>query len=216
MPRVEFGNQARVSRASRPALSLALVAVFAGAGAALAVPQPAAAQSVAACYRALDYEKAATQDSASAQARYDSAVAGLAANASCGDSQMHLVNEAYLLSMRAPAEHDLHIGNWQRDLDRANMLLTQCTNWPGLRGKSAGENCLTQIKYNTVIAKNLAAQPSPAPSARPAAPGTSPVPGTSPAPAASPAPGATAAPAPRLGPAMPPPAPPSPSPPVRR
>ena len=194
-----------VSRATRPWPKLALVVALAASGVAAGAPRAIVAAPMDACFRALDYEKAATQDSASAQARYDSAIAGLAANASCGDGQMHLVNEAFLLSMRAPAEHDLHIGNWQRDLDRANMLLTQCTNWPGLRGKTAGNNCMTQIKYNAVIAKNLAAQPASSPA--PAVSG-SPAPGSSPAPAISPAP--------RLGPALPPPAPPSPSPAVRR
>jgi hypothetical protein len=182
-----------------PALAAAAIvaaSIVAGPGA-----RPAGAAD--ACSRALEYEKAAATDKASAQARYDSAVAGLAANASCGDAQMHLVNEGYLLSMRAPAEHDLHIGNWQRDLDRANMLLTQCTNWPGLRGTAAGTNCAAQIRYNGIIAKNLTSQPTPAPAAS-NAPGA--------APGASPAPATSAAPAPRLGPAMPPPAPPQPSP----
>ncbi|HEX3550119.1 MAG TPA: hypothetical protein VHT53_07070 [Candidatus Elarobacter sp.] len=197
-----------MSRASRTFSSIAFVAALVAAGVAAGTPRPSLAAPDA-CQRALDYEKAATQDSASAQARYDSAVAGLAANASCTDAEMKLVNEGYLLSMRAPAEHDLHIGNWQRDLERANMLLTQCTNWPGLRGTSAANNCTTQIKYNGVIAKNLTAQPSPAPAA-------SASPGTARPSSGSPAPSSSAAPAPRLGPAMPPPAPPSPSPAVRR
>jgi hypothetical protein len=105
---------------------------------------------------------------------------------------MHLVNEGYLLSMRAPAEHDLKIGNWQRDLDRANMLLTQCTNWPGLRGTRAGIDCDTQRRYNTIIAKTLNA-PSPTP--RPA----------------TPAPVTTAAPPGPARSAMPLPTPPSPN-----
>ena len=65
---------------------------------------------------------------------------GLAANQRCPDAQMKLVNEAYLLSMRAPAEHDLKIGDWQRDYARANMLLAQCSTWPGLKGSVAGQD----------------------------------------------------------------------------
>jgi hypothetical protein len=131
------------------------------------------------CARALALEKTAASDSVTAQARYDSAVAGLAANQSCSDSQMHLVNEAYLLSMRAPAEHDLHVGNWRADLTRANMLLLQCSNWPGLKGTKAGIDCDTQRRYNVTIEKTLDAidhpparatppPPPPAPASRPA------------------------------------------------
>ncbi len=165
----------------------------------IAAHPAAAAPKPDACTQALAYEKTAAQDSVSAQGRYDSAVAGLAINARCSDPQMHLVNEGYLLSMRAPAEHELHVGDWQRDLTRANMLLTQCSGWPGLKNKPAGENCSTQIRYNAIVAKNFS-QPTPAPAAAsPAAAG------------ASPAPRASGAPAPRLGPAVAPPTPPAPS-----
>jgi len=174
---------------------MTLVAATAIALAFVAAPRPVSAAPDS-CFQALAYEKTAANDAATAQARYDSTVAGLGANQGCRDSQMHLVNEAYLLSMRAPAEHDLKIGNWQRDLTRANMLLSQCTNWPGLRGTKAGIDCDTQRRYNTIIAKTLSA-PSPTP--RPAATA-----------------GATAAPGPARS-AMPLPTPPSPNrPPTRR
>jgi hypothetical protein len=134
-------------------------------------PSPAAAAPTMTgpCAEALAYEKTAASDTLAAQQRYDSAVAGLTANQRCRDSQVHLVNEAYLLSMRAPAEHDLKIGNWRQDLTRANMLLLQCTNWPGLKGTKAGIDCDTQRRYNTQMAKTMdgvdhpPATPSPAP-----------------------------------------------------
>ena len=131
-------------------------------------PMPAAAAPNG-CAQALAYEKTAASDSVSTQARYDSAVAGLSANQGCRDAQMHLVNEAYLLSMRAPAEHDLKIGNWRQDITRADMLLLQCTNWPGLKGTKAGIDCGTQRRYNAQIAKQLDGidrrTPAPMPSA---------------------------------------------------
>jgi hypothetical protein len=173
----------------RATAAMTLAAATAIAFAFVVAPRPASAASD--CAQALAYEKRAANDSTTAQARYDSAVAGLTANRNCHDSQMHLVNEGYLLSMRAPAEHDLKIGNWQRDLDRANMLLTQCTNWPGLRGTRAGIDCDTQRRYNTIIAKTLTTQPTPPP--------------------ATPTPAATAAPPGPARSAMPLPTPPSPN-----
>jgi hypothetical protein len=145
------------------AVALAVVLAPLGAPAAPAAPNDA-------CHQALEYEKTAASDTVSRQASYDSAVAGLTANQRCADAQMKLVNEAYLLSMRAAAEHELKIGNWQRDFDRANMLLAQCTNWPGLKGTSAATNCATQRQYNQIMTKTITTVPSP----RPAPPGASP------------------------------------------
>ncbi|HEY0613824.1 MAG TPA: hypothetical protein VGC96_04245 [Candidatus Elarobacter sp.] len=170
-----------------------------------AVPSPGAAQAQpnASCGQALAYEKTAANDSISRQAAYDSAVAGLSANQRCNDAQMKLVNEAYLLSMRAASEHELKVGNWQRDLTRANMLLTQCANWPGIRGTRAATDCLTQRQYNQIVEKTLSAKPT----ARPAA---------SPAAGATPAGGAPAtAPPGQTRPAVPLPTPPAPSRPPR-
>ena len=137
-----------------------------------AVAAPAASGD--ACTQALAFEKTASSDGASAQARYDASVLGLAANQRCSDAQMKLVNEAYLLSMRAPAEHDLKIGDWRRDYARANMLLTQCSGWPGLKGTVAGKDCADQRRYNELIAKKLTTPPAPAAAA------ASPVPSASP------------------------------------
>ncbi len=166
-------------------------------------PKPSTAAPDA-CAQALAYEKTAASDSVSTQARYDSAVAGLSANQGCRDPQMHLVNEGYLLSMRAPAEHDLKIGNWRQDITRADMLLLQCTNWPGLKGTKHAADCETQRRYNAQIAKQLDSidrrTPAPAPA--------SPAPGGSRPPAPTPTPSGYRPPPPQLGQ----PAGPSPSP----
>ncbi|GAC1582147.1 MAG: hypothetical protein NVS3B7_17460 [Candidatus Elarobacter sp.] len=134
---------------------------------ALAAPTPAPSpRAQDACSQALAYEQTASRDNVSRQAAYDSAVAGLAANEHCTDAQMHLVNQAYLLSMRAPAEHELHIGDWKRDFDRANALLAQCATYRGLPAKVAAD-CRTQNANNQKIAAILTTQnatPSPKPS----------------------------------------------------
>jgi hypothetical protein len=166
-----------VTAPSHLALAVAVVLAIAGALPAAAAPSPPEA-----CTRALALEKTAANDAVSRQAAYDAAVAGLAANQGCPDAQMHLVNEAYLLSMRAPAAHDLHIGDWRRDLTRANDLLLQCANWPGLKGTKAGQDCVTQRQYNGIIAKAFTApSPTPAPAPRGPAPPTPPAPSSRPA-----------------------------------
>jgi len=131
---------------------------------------PPAAAAPNACAQALAYEKTAASDGVSTQVRYDSSVAGLSANQGCRDPQMHLVNEAYLLSMRAPAEHDLKIGNWRQDFTRADMLLLQCTNWPGLKGTKHAADCSTQRRYNAQIAKTLEGYDRRTPAPMPPAP----------------------------------------------
>jgi hypothetical protein len=80
---------------------------------------------------------------------------------------MKLVNEAYLLSMRAPAAHDLHLGDWQRDMTRANQLLTECTRTPGLRGAKPGNDCAMQLRDNAAVTTIMTTTPSPLPSASP-------------------------------------------------
>jgi hypothetical protein len=162
-------------------LGLSLTAIGPAAAGAAPMPDP--------CLQALAFEKSAAIDSNSAQARYDSAVAGLTANTRCTDQQMRLVNEGYLLSMRAAAAHDLHIGDWQRDMTRANSLLTQCTGYPGIAKTRVADDCRTQMQNNKKVADIYAAQAAasarPKPSATPAA-GASPPAGMSSS--ASPAP----------------------------
>jgi len=101
-----------------------------------------------ACDMALDYEREAAQDAIPRQEAYDMALIGLRANDGCGDDQRHLVNEAYLLSLRAPAEHDLQIGDWRADLREANALLARCAVTPGIAGTRTAEDCRTQQRYN--------------------------------------------------------------------
>ncbi len=149
-----MGTKQTVTAHTRLSGRLALTAAAAIAFAAVLAPLPAPAAPNNACTQALEYEKTAASDSVTRQAAYDSAVAGLTANQRCTDAQMKLVNEAYLLSMRAAAEHELKIGNWQRDFERANMLLTQCTNWPGLRGKKAGTDCAHAAPVQSAHPKN--------------------------------------------------------------
>ena len=168
-------------------LGLTLASVGPAAAGAAPMPDP--------CLQALAFEKTAAIDSNSAQARYDSAVAGLTANTRCTDHQMQLVNEGYLLSMRAAAAHDLRIGDWQRDMTRANALLTQCTGYPGIARTRVADDCRTQMQNNKkvtdIYAAQAAASARPKPSAMPAA-AASPAAGTpstaSPAPRASTAP----------------------------
>jgi hypothetical protein len=165
----------RIGFAALAACALALLVELTAPRASVAAPDG--------CAQALALEKTAAADSAAPKARYDAAVAGLAANQRCHDARMQLVNEAYLLSMRAPAAHDLNVGDWRRDLTRANMLLMQCTNWPGLKGTKAGADCAQQRSFNNVLAQSLDA---PAPTARPA-----PSPAPTPTPAPAPMPSAT-------------------------
>jgi hypothetical protein len=115
-----------------------------------------------ACQQALAYERTAASDTVSAQASYDAAIAGLEANKRCNDEPMRLTREAYLLSMRAAAEHALKIPNWQRDLTRANMLLANCSNRPDV-SRAVRDDCRTQARYNEEWEKRTVAQPSYAP-----------------------------------------------------
>jgi energy-coupling factor transporter ATP-binding protein EcfA2 len=120
-----------------------------------------------ACQRALTYTRISGNDATSSQAAYDAAMAGLNTNAQCSDPQAKLVNEAYLLSMRAPAERALRIGNWQGDLTRANALLAECASRPGLKDTAAGKDCQAQLFANGVPKQQVTA-PEPQPSTPPA------------------------------------------------
>ena len=154
----------------RLSAQLALAAAAAVAFAAVLAPLPSLAAPNDACNQALAYEKTAANDSVSRQAAYDSTIAGLSANQRCNDPEMKLVNEAYLLSMRAPAEHDLHVGDWVGDMTRANGLLKQCSATPGLRDKSPGKDCATQLRYNAQVTKLMTTTPSPLPTPKAAPP----------------------------------------------
>ena len=124
---------------------------------------PAGAAPPDACAAALAYERTASADGVSRQAAYDAAVAGLTVNETCAKPQQRLVNEAYLLSMRAAAAHDLNVGDWRRDLARADALFTQCTTTRGLANTQAAKDCRTQLTYNRRYEAAASASPSPRP-----------------------------------------------------
>jgi hypothetical protein len=137
------------------------------AQAAAAPPSPAAPPARDACADALTYERTAASDAVTRQAAYDSSVAGLTVNQTCANPQQRLVNEAYLLSMRAAAARELNVGDWRRDLARANQLLTQCSSTQGLARKAA-DDCRTQLQFNhryeaAATAPATGASPPPAP-----------------------------------------------------
>lgn len=156
------------------ALALALLAAVACAGTLLIVAGPAAAAPTAApspardaCADALAYERTAASGAVTRQAAYDSSVAGLTVNQTCANPQQRLVNEAYLLSMRAAAAHDLNVGDWRRDIGRADQLLMQCSATPGLARTKAADDCRMQLQFNrryeAALAAPTAAPASPAP-----------------------------------------------------
>jgi hypothetical protein len=189
-------------------LTVALGAVLVAQGAPALAATPTPHPISLACQQALAYEQIAARDPSAqaatdaavarreAQASYDAAVAGLEANKRCKDAPMSLTREAYLLSMRAAAEHALNVGNWQRDLTRANMLLEQCTGTNREIPRSVGDNCRTQLRLNDAFRRKVISEATPTATPRP----------YNPQPA-----GAT--PRPVLGPAaLPPSPPPSPRP----
>ena len=81
--------------------------------------------------------------------RYSAAVSGLTANESCGNEDVRLVNEGYLLSMKAFAEHYTRGDDeWHTDFNQANQLLVECQTKPGLYGTRIAAECETQEHYN--------------------------------------------------------------------
>jgi hypothetical protein len=163
------GKEVTVTVRAR-ASALVLFAVAVCAGAVLSPGTPSGAAPPDACAAALAYERTASADGVSRQAAYDAAVAGLTINQTCANPQQRLLNEAYLLSMRAAAAHDLNVGDWRRDLARADTLFTQCTTTPGLANTQAAKDCRTQLTYNRRY-EAAASAASPAPTAAPASPG---------------------------------------------
>lgn len=93
--------------------------------------------------KAVAHEKAGDHS-----ASYAAAVAGLAANERCDDDDEHIVNEGYLLSDKAFAEHYLPQGDWRTDFNQANALLVECQTRPALYGTHEGAGCETQENYN--------------------------------------------------------------------
>ena len=109
------------------------------------------------CERASRYEQAAANDQAGTLAVYNATVSGLAANAGCADATLRVVNEAYLRSLRAPAEAQLRIGDWKSDLNRGDQYLRRCIAMPALRGMKAAGDCRTQLSINRTMRARLSA-----------------------------------------------------------
>jgi energy-coupling factor transporter ATP-binding protein EcfA2 len=117
------------------------------------------------CTRAVEQQRLAADATITRQTSYDAAVAGLAENAKCDDTPAKIVNEGYLRSTLAAAEHELGVGNWKADLDRANQLLARCQTMPELKATKAAADCLTQRRFNERAAAEFSL-PSPAPTTR--------------------------------------------------
>ncbi|MBV8370090.1 MAG: hypothetical protein JO036_14365 [Candidatus Eremiobacteraeota bacterium] len=113
------------------------------------------------CERASHYEQAAANDQAGTLAIYNATVSGLAANASCADATLRIVNEAYLRSLRAPAEAQLRIGDWKADLNLGDEYLRRCVAMPALRGTKAAADCRMQLSINRTMRARLSALISP-------------------------------------------------------
>jgi tetratricopeptide (TPR) repeat protein len=138
-------------------------------------PPIAGSANTPACSRALTQQQRAARTTISPIGAYDASIAGLAENARCDDAAKHVVNEAYLRSTLAAAEHELNLGNWLTDLKRANDLLARCETMPALRGTSVATDCTAQRRFNESAAAQWSPQSAP----------TSPLPSPSPKPAAS-------------------------------
>lgn|GEM_PF-4968675 len=100
------------------------------------------------CSRAVEQQRIAADATISRQASYDAAVAGLAENAQCGDRAARVVNEGYLRSTLAAAEHELGVGDWRTDFKRADELLARCQTMPELQATKAPADCLAQRRFN--------------------------------------------------------------------
>jgi hypothetical protein len=100
------------------------------------------------CRRAVEEQRLAAGTTISRRAAYDASVAGLAENAKCENRTARIVNEGYLRSTLAAAEHDLGLGDWKADLKRANALLAQCETLPDLQTTKAPADCAAQRRYN--------------------------------------------------------------------
>jgi conflict system STAND superfamily ATPase len=118
----------------------------------------------AGCRRALEEQRLAADATISRRASYDASVAGLAENAKCGNLPARIVNEGYLRSTLAAAEHELGLGDWKAEFKRADRLLAQCETLPELQATTAPADCLAQRRFNERAAAEFApSSPPPAP-----------------------------------------------------
>ncbi len=122
------------------------------------------------CFRARRAEATASDelsgadiDQTRSQAAFKAANDGLSAVEGCQSPPMRLVTKAYLLSLRAEAEHDLDIPGWDRSFHEANDLLTQCSAALMRLPNDVAKNCLTQRSANETLAKEYRETATPAP-----------------------------------------------------
>ncbi len=113
------------------------------------------------CFKAQQDETAAsdalsgaTIDQARSQIAYKDINDGLAADEHCQSPPMRLVTQAYLLSLKAEAEHDLDIAGWDRSFHDADELLTRCATTLGRMPDNVAKNCATQLTANEALAKD--------------------------------------------------------------
>lgn len=112
------------------------------------------------CFKAQQAETAASDalsgteiDQVRTQAGYKDVNDGLAAADHCQSPPMRLVTQAYLLSLKAEAEHDLDIPGWDHDFVQANDLLTRCSTTLGRLPGDVAKNCATQRTANEALAR---------------------------------------------------------------
>ena len=75
---------------------------------------------------------------------YDAAVLGLKADRTCRDEDAKVVNEGFLLSTKAIAEHFLSRGDSANDLNRAIDLLKRCREIAPKLGSAISDLCEKQ------------------------------------------------------------------------
>jgi len=87
---------------------------------------------------------------------YDAAVVGLRANHTCKDARLFIVNEGYLLSTKAIAEHFINKGDSSRDLNRAIDLLKRCRTMAPTLGRTVSDLCAQQEQNDIVTRERFA------------------------------------------------------------
>jgi len=122
------------------------------------------------CFQAEQAENAAsdalsgqTVDPVRTQAAYKSVNDGLAADARCQSPPMQLVTQAYLLSLKAEAEHDLNIAGWDHTFGQAGDLLNRCSTTLRSMPGNVARNCAAQLNANNQLAgeyRDAAAAPA--------------------------------------------------------
>ncbi|MEA2688943.1 MAG: hypothetical protein QOD51_1550 [Candidatus Eremiobacteraeota bacterium] len=130
--------------------------------------QPTAGQTTAApstrknglnaCAAPPAYLRTAAVAPGAAQAAFDAANAGIAANAACVDTAYHRVNEAFLMSQLAAAERTLRKPDWQKHLKAANDLLDWCATSRDVTDPTAPPDCRTQRQRNDALTKPASAK----------------------------------------------------------